>query len=102
MLAWAKRRVAVRLRSAALRADAAETQLCVYLSAVVLIGLIANAVFGWWWMDPVAGLVVAALALREGREAWEGAEAEEGDAVSGQFSCPPVCCPTCPALLQPA
>lgn len=69
-LAWAKRRVAARMGSVALRADAAETQLCTYLSAVVLLGLAANAVFGWWWMDPVAGLVVAALAIREGREAW--------------------------------
>lgn len=69
-LAWAKRRVAARLGSAALRADAAETQLCTYLSAVVLVGLAANALFGWWWMDPAAGLVVAALAVREGRAAW--------------------------------
>ena len=69
-LAWAKRRVATGLDSVALRADAAETQLCTYLSAVVLIGLAANALAGWWWMDPVAGLVVAALAIKEGREAW--------------------------------
>ena len=69
-LAWAKRRVARRLDSVALRADAAETQLCTYLSAVVLLGLSANALLGWWWMDPVAGLVVAGLAVREGREAW--------------------------------
>ena len=60
-LAWAKRRVASGLRSVALQADAAETQLCTYLSAVVLIGLAANSLFGWWWMDPIAGLVVAAV-----------------------------------------
>jgi divalent metal cation (Fe/Co/Zn/Cd) transporter len=69
-LAWAKRRVAAGLGSVALRADAAETQLCTYLSAVVLVGLAANGLFGWWWMDPLAGLVVAAVALREGRAAW--------------------------------
>ncbi len=69
-LSWAKRRVAARLGSVALRADAAQTQLCTYLSGVVLLGLAANALLNWWWMDPVAGLVVAALALREGREAW--------------------------------
>ena len=69
-LAWAKRRVAADLGSVALKADAAETQLCTYLSAVVLVGLAANSLFGWWWMDPLAGLVVAALALKEGREAW--------------------------------
>jgi cation diffusion facilitator family transporter len=73
-LAFAKRRVAKRMGSVALRADAAETMLCTYLSAVVLLGLAANALFGWWWMDPIAGLVVAALAVREGREAWSSGE----------------------------
>lgn len=69
-LAWGKRRVAVGLGSVALQADAAETQRCTYLSAVVLVGLAANALAGWWWMDPLAGLVVAALAVKEGRTAW--------------------------------
>jgi divalent metal cation (Fe/Co/Zn/Cd) transporter len=73
-LAWAKRRVASRLNSVSLKADAAETQLCSYLSAVVLLGLAANALVGWWWMDPIAGLVVAALAVREGRAAWTSGE----------------------------
>ena len=74
-LAWAKRHVAARLRSVALRADAAETQLCTYLSAVVLLGLVANILAGWWWMDPpLAGLVVAALALREGWQAWRSGD----------------------------
>jgi divalent metal cation (Fe/Co/Zn/Cd) transporter len=69
-LAFAKRRVARRMGSVALTADAAETMLCTYLSAVVLLGLGANALFAWWWMDPIAGLVVAALAVREGGKAW--------------------------------
>ncbi|HEY3062026.1 MAG TPA: cation transporter [Chloroflexota bacterium] len=69
-LAFAKRRVAKRVGSVALRADAAETMLCTYLSAVVLLGLAANALFGWWWMDPLASLAVAGLAIREGRSAW--------------------------------
>jgi divalent metal cation (Fe/Co/Zn/Cd) transporter len=73
-LAFAKRRVAKTLGSVALKADAAETLLCTYLSAVVLLGLAANALFGWWWMDPLAGLAVAALAIREGREAWTNGE----------------------------
>jgi divalent metal cation (Fe/Co/Zn/Cd) transporter len=73
-LAFAKRRVAARMSSVALRADAAETMLCTYLSAVVLLGLAANALFGWWWMDPIAGLVVAGLAVREGRAAWTSGE----------------------------
>lgn len=73
-IAWAKRRVARGLGSVALKADAAETQLCTCLSAVVLIGLAANSLFAWWWMDPLAGLVVAALAIKEGREAWTSGE----------------------------
>jgi divalent metal cation (Fe/Co/Zn/Cd) transporter len=73
-LAWAKCRVAAGLGSAALRADGAQTQLCTYLSAVVLIGLGANVIVGWWWMDPLAGLVVAGLAFKEGRVAWTSGE----------------------------
>lgn len=73
-LAWAKRKVANALGSVALKADAAETQLCVYLSVVVFLGLAANSLFGWWWMDPVAGLFVAGLAVKEGWEAWRGGE----------------------------
>ncbi len=73
-LAWAKRRVAAELGSVALRADAAQTNLCTYLSAVVLLGLAANALAGWWWMDPLAGLAVAALAVREGVEAWRSGD----------------------------
>ena len=73
-LAFAKRRVGRRMGSVALKADAAETMLCTYLSVVVLLGLAANSVFGWWWMDPIAGLVVAGLAVREGRAAWTSGE----------------------------
>ena len=73
-LAWAKRKVATALGSVALKADAAETQLCVYLSVVVFLGLAANSLFGWWWMDPIAGLFVAGLAVKEGWEAWRGGE----------------------------
>ena len=65
-LALGKRRVASGLNSVALRADAAETELCTYLSAVVLIGLASNSLVGWRWLDPVAGFVVAALAIHEG------------------------------------
>jgi divalent metal cation (Fe/Co/Zn/Cd) transporter len=73
-LAWAKRKVAAGMGSVAFKADAAETQLCTYLSAVVLLGLAANSLLGWWWMDPVAGLLVAGLALREGWEAWRSGD----------------------------
>lgn len=71
-LAWAKRRVGRRMGSRTVVADSGQTLLCSYLSAVLLVGLVANATLGWWWADPLAALVIAGLALREGREAWRG------------------------------
>jgi divalent metal cation (Fe/Co/Zn/Cd) transporter len=72
VLARAKRRVGRAMGSATVVADSAQTWLCTSLSAVLLVGLGANALVGWWWADPVAGLVIAAAAVREGREAWRG------------------------------
>ena len=69
-LGFAKKRLANTMGSAVLRADAAETFLCSWLSVILLVGLVLNATAGWWWADPVAGLGIAWLALREGREAW--------------------------------
>jgi len=60
------------LGSGAVVADGAQTLLCTYLSAVLLVGLLANALLGWWWLDPVAALVIAAVAVREGRSNWRG------------------------------
>lgn len=71
-LALAKRRVGKAMSSATVVADSAQTWLCTSLSAVLLVGLVANATLGWWWADPVAGLIIAAVAAREGREAWRG------------------------------
>jgi len=71
-LAFAKRRVGRRMSSRTVVADSGQTMLCSYLSAILLFGLVANATLGWWWADPVAALVIAALAVREGREAWHG------------------------------
>ncbi|WP_432505202.1 cation diffusion facilitator family transporter [Kineococcus arenarius] len=71
-LSWAQRRTGRRLGSASVVADGTQTLLCTYLSAVLLIGLLLNATLGWSWADPVAGLVIAAVALKEGREAWRG------------------------------
>jgi divalent metal cation (Fe/Co/Zn/Cd) transporter len=71
-LAWAKRRTAIDLGSPTLRADAQETFLCAWLSAALLAGLALNATLGWWWADPIAALAIAVLAVKEGREAWEG------------------------------
>ena len=70
MLARAKRRLAPALGSAAVVADANQTNLCALLSAVLLVGLGANAALGWWWADPVAGLGIALLAAAEARRTW--------------------------------
>ena len=70
VLAVAKRRVAAALESRALAADAMETLMCSYLSATVLVGLVLNGWRGWWWADPVAAVVIAALMIREGTEAF--------------------------------
>lgn len=71
-LAIAKRRVAEQLGSSATNSESRQTMLCAYMSAALLVGLGANAVLGWWWADPVAALVIAAIAVREGRDAWRG------------------------------
>jgi divalent metal cation (Fe/Co/Zn/Cd) transporter len=72
LLALVKRRVGRRLGSAATVKEASQTQLCAYLSVALLVGLLANALAGWWWADPAAALVIAAVAVREGRESWRG------------------------------
>jgi divalent metal cation (Fe/Co/Zn/Cd) transporter len=71
-LSWAQRRTGKALGSNAVVADSTQTLLCTYLSAVLLAGLVLNATLGWSWADPIAGLVIAAVAVREGREAWRG------------------------------
>lgn len=71
-LALAKRRTGRALGSATVVADSVQTVLCTYLSGIVLTGLLINAAFGWSWADPVAALVVAGVAVREGVEAWRG------------------------------
>lgn len=68
----AERRAGKELGSATAVADSKQTLICTYLSAAVLIGLVANSLLGWWWADAVAGLVIAAFAVREGIEAWKG------------------------------
>jgi divalent metal cation (Fe/Co/Zn/Cd) transporter len=72
LLASAKRRVGNRLGSSATVSESAQNLVCAYLSVALLAGLLANAVLGWWWADPAAALVIAAVALKEGRESWRG------------------------------
>jgi divalent metal cation (Fe/Co/Zn/Cd) transporter len=71
-LGIAKRRLADQLGSVATRGEGTQNLLCAYLAVAVLVGLLANALFGLWWLDPVAALVVAAVAVREGRASWRG------------------------------
>ena len=72
LLARAKRRVAVGLGSRALHADARQTSLCTYLSAILLGGLVLNAFLGWWWADPIAALVMVPIIAKEGAEGLRG------------------------------
>ena len=74
MLGIAKRRLAVTLGSAATKGEGTQNLLCAYLAAAVLVGLLGNTLFGLWWLDPLAALVVAGVAVREGIETWRGEE----------------------------
>ncbi|WP_353815760.1 cation transporter [Agromyces sp. SYSU T00266] len=72
LLSLAERRAGRELGSATAVADSKQTLICAYLSAAVLLGLLLNSLFGWWWADPLAGLVIVVFAVREGVEAWKG------------------------------
>lgn len=72
LLAWIEVRTGRELGSKSVMADAKQLILCIYLSGAVFIGLVLDSLFGWWWADSVAALVVAVLAVREGLEAWRG------------------------------
>jgi len=77
LLSHKKKKVGRELASAAMHADARQTDFCVYLSAILLIGLLCNALFGWWWADPVAALVMVPIIAKEGM-----------DGLRGQTCCP--------------
>jgi divalent metal cation (Fe/Co/Zn/Cd) transporter len=71
-LAIAKTRTGEKLHSVATKSESRQTMVCAYLSAALLVGLVANALFGWWWADPAAALVIAGVAVNEGLIAWRG------------------------------
>ncbi|HEV3418188.1 MAG TPA: cation transporter [Pirellulales bacterium] len=71
-LARSKRRVAAELESGAVHADSLQSEICSYLAAILLAGLALNALFGWWWADPAAALIMVPLIAREGFDAWRG------------------------------
>jgi len=72
LLARAKRSVGRKLNSSATVSEAGQNMICAYLSIALLVGLLANALLGWWWADPVAALAIAAIAAKEGSDAWRG------------------------------
>ncbi|MDX1582950.1 MAG: cation transporter, partial [Thermoanaerobaculia bacterium] len=78
ILVRAKRQVASAIESRALDADATQTALCTWLSAILLTGLVLNATLGWWWADPAAALVMVPIILNEAREALRGERCDDG------------------------
>ena len=72
VLSYAQRRAGGELGSASAVADSKQTLLCTYLSGVLLVGLLLNSLLGWWWADPVVALIIAVVAVDEGRKAWRG------------------------------
>jgi divalent metal cation (Fe/Co/Zn/Cd) transporter len=91
VLSYAQRRAGRELGSLSAVADSKQTLLCTYLSAVLLVGLVLNSLFGWSWADPVAALVIAGIAVREGVHAWNGdaccAPPPPGSAAKSASSC---------------
>jgi len=81
MLGIAKERLADQLGSAATKGEGRQNMLCAYLAGALFVGLVGNALFGAWWLDPVVGLLIATVAVKEGREAWRG----DGCCVSSQL-----------------
>jgi divalent metal cation (Fe/Co/Zn/Cd) transporter len=106
-LSAAQRRAGRELGSASAVADSKQTLLCTYLSAVLLVGLALNSLFGWSWADPIAALVIAAVAVKEGREAWRGdaccaipAATLSGGTVTGTASAADGCSDGCCSSAQ--
>lgn len=101
-LSWFERRTGRELGSASAVADSKQTLICSYLSGVLLVGLVLNSTLGWSWADPIAALVIAGFAVREGLEAWRGdaccaplsqlvGEGDSAEDVAGG-ACPDACC----------
>jgi hypothetical protein len=102
MLGIAKERLADQIGSAATKGEGRQNMLCAYLAAALLVGLLGNAVFGAWWLDPVVGLLIAAVAVREGVDAWRGEGCCVASPLDGAAAtdCEDDCC--APALGPPS
>ena len=96
MLAIAKQRLADQMGSAATKGEGRQNMLCAYLAGALLIGLLGNALVGAWWLDPTVGLLIAAVAVREGLEAWRGDGCCVSDPLADAFAsaeaCEDPCC----------
>ena len=91
ILGIAKQRLAATLGSSATHGEGAQNLICAYLAGAVFLGLVGNALFGWWWLDPIAALLIAGVAVREGLETWHG----EGCCAPpnlGSAPCEDACC----------
>jgi divalent metal cation (Fe/Co/Zn/Cd) transporter len=101
LLVRAKRRTGRELGSPTVMADSTQTMLCAYLSAVLLAGLVLNAALGWSWADPIAALVIAGVAVREGVEAWRGEHCDDcapiiaDEPEAQRCACGPDCTDAC-------
>jgi divalent metal cation (Fe/Co/Zn/Cd) transporter len=93
-LGIAKQRLADQLASAATKGEGRQNMLCAYLAAALLVGLVGNAAFGAWWLDPAVGLLIAGVAVREGLEAWRGEGCCVGDPLPGVVACADECATT--------
>jgi divalent metal cation (Fe/Co/Zn/Cd) transporter len=87
-LGIAKQRLANTLASSATHGEGAQNLLCAYLAGAVFLGLAGNALFGWWWLDPIAALLIAGVAVKEGVETWRG----EGCCAAPALAAPNTAC----------
>ncbi len=92
MLGIAKQRLADQLGSAATAGEGRQNMLCAYLAGALLVGLLGNAIAGAWWLDPAVGLLIAAVAVREGSEAWRGEGCCVASPLDGVGFCDDDCC----------
>jgi divalent metal cation (Fe/Co/Zn/Cd) transporter len=96
LLGIAKQRIADEIGSAATKGEGRQNMLCAYLAGALLLGLLGNALLGLWWLDPVVGLLIAAVAVQEGVEAWRGEGCDDctpvGFEPAGAGGCEDDCC----------
>jgi divalent metal cation (Fe/Co/Zn/Cd) transporter len=91
-LGIAKQRLADTLGSSATHGEGAQNILCAYLAGAVFLGLVGNALFGWWWLDPIAALLIAGIAVKEGIETWRGEGCCAAPDLASSAACDGDCC----------